>query len=206
MQHKFLTLEWKADAEGTIEGYGAFFGNVDLGGDIVMPGAFTRSLSSGRKVKMLRQHEPDDLIGVWDTVTEDSSGLRVKGRILTAVQCGREALELVRAGALDGLSMGYQTVGNQPVTSAGYRQIVEAELWEVSLVTFPMNEMTRIDAVKAVDLTERDFQRLLTRDAGLSRSIAERLMAGGYDAIKAMRDAGDESEDLAALLKARCAL
>lgn len=204
MEIKHLDLAFKADEQGVIEGYGSVFDVVDNGGDIVASGAFTRSLQSGRKVKMLAQHDPDKIVGVWDEVSEDGNGLRVKGRLLTAVEKGREAYELVKAGALDGLSIGYRTV--KSVMKNNIRVITQAELWEVSLVTFPMNEQSRIDAVKAADLSEREIERLLTRDAGLSRSVAQKLMAGGFEAVKAMRDAGDDSDEIAALLKARASL
>lgn len=199
MERKHLQLEWKADAEGQIEGYGSVFDVVDNGGDIVAAGAFKRSLASGRKVKMLLQHEASDVVGVWEEVAEDGQGLRVKGRLLTGVAKAREALELVRAGALDGLSIGYRTI--KSLDRNGRRVILDADLWEVSLVTFPMNEAARIDAVKAADLTERDFERVLTQDAGLSRSVARRLMAGGYDAVKAMRDAGGGLDELAQFMR-----
>ena len=202
METKFLPLEWKATPEGVIEGYGAVFGNVDQGGDVILPGAFSDSLRSGRKVKMLREHCPEDVIGVWDEVTEEKSGLRVKGRILTSITDGKDAFELVKAGALDGLSIGYRTVESE-FNSAGNRLLKQLDLWEVSLVTFPMNELARVDAVKAAAMTEREFERALTRDAGLSRSVAQRLMAGGYEAVKAMRDSGAGLDELAALLRAR---
>lgn len=204
MDYKHIDLEWKADDAGVIEGYGSFYGNKDHGGDIVAAGAFADSLSSGRKVKMLSQHDPYNVVGVWDEMTDDGKGLRVKGRILTAVQAGKDAYELVKAGAIDGLSIGYRTV-KAKATNEG-RLIEKADLWEVSLVTFPMNEMTRIDAVKAADMTRRDLERVLTQDAGLARSIARELMSGGYDAIKSMQDAGEGIEELADLLKARCNL
>lgn len=204
MEYKHLSLEFKADAEGAIEGYGAVYGNKDLGGDVVMAGAFADSLATGRKIKMLSQHDAHSVIGVWDELTDDAKGLRVKGRILTQIQAGKEAYELVKAGAMDGLSIGYRTTKAKDANGA--RMIEKADLWEVSLVTFPMNEMSRIDAVKAAEMSERDLERMLTRDAGLSRSVARKLMLGGYDAIKAMQDAGDESDELAALLKARCTL
>jgi HK97 family phage prohead protease len=204
VETKFLNLEWKAGDGGTIEGYGSVFDTVDQGGDIVAPGAFTNSLRAGRKVKMLMQHDPSDVIGVWDEMEEDAKGLRVKGRLLTTVRKGAEAYELAKAGAIDGLSIGYRTV--KSMDRNGKRVIIQADLWEVSLVAFPMNELARIDAVKAAEMSERDIERLLTRDAGLSRSVAQRLLAGGYDAIKAMRDAGDGADELAALLKARLSL
>lgn len=204
METKFLSLEWKDAGEGVIEGYGSVFDNVDNGGDIVAPGAFSMSLRSNRRAKMLMQHNPADVIGVWDEISEDEKGLRVKGRLLTSVPKAAEAYELVKAGAIDGLSIGYRTV--KSMDRNGKRVILQADLWEVSLVTFPMNELARVDAVKAADMSEREIERLLTRDAGLSRSVAQRLMAGGYDAIKAMRDAGDGADEIAALLKARASL
>lgn len=204
MEFKHVSLEWKADDEGTIEGYGSVFDVVDQGGDIIAPGAFKQSLASGRKVKMLYQHDPSAVIGTWKAMDEDQKGLRVLGKILTTVRAGAEAYEYVKAGAIDGLSIGYRTV--KSMDRNGKRVIMQAELWEVSLVTFPMNEMSRIDAVKAADLSERELERVLTRDAGLTRTVAQRLMAGGYDAIKAMRDAGDGADELAELLKARLSL
>ena len=204
MEFRQLSLEWKADGQGVIEGYGAVFDMVDNGGDIVVAGAFAKSLQSGRKTRMLFQHNADQVIGVWDEVAEDGNGLRVKGRILTGVAAGATAYELVKEKAIDGLSIGYRTV--RSMDRAGKRAILEAELWEVSLVTFPMNEMARIDAVKAAEMSERDIERVLTRDAKFTRSMAQRLMAGGYDAIKTMRDAGGGIEDVAASLKLRCGI
>lgn len=204
MEFKHVDIEWKADDAGVIEGYGSIYGNKDQGGDIVAPGAFADSLASGRKVKMLSQHDPYAVIGVWDEMSEDEKGLRVKGRILTTIQAGKDAYELVKAGAIDGLSIGYRTI--RVKAANGGRMIEKADLWEVSLVTFPMNEMTRIDAVKAAEMSRRDVERLLTQDAGLARSVARQLMAGGFDAIKATQDAGEGIEEIAALLKARCSL
>lgn len=202
MEIKHLRLDWKADAEGVIEGYGSVADVVDLGGDAISQGAFANSLQSGRKVKMLWQHRTDKVCGVWDDVTEDANGLRVKGRLLLTVEAGREAHELVKAGAIDGLSIGYRTL--KSTMRSNVRVITEAELWEVSLVTFPMNELARVDAVKAAGLSEREFERVLTQDAGFSRSVARKLMAGGIDAVKAMQDAGED--EIVALLKQRCTL
>jgi uncharacterized protein len=204
MEFKHLSLEWKADDQGVIEGYGSVFDVADNGNDIVAQGAFTRSLQSGRKVKMLLQHDASDVIGVWDQLSEDGNGLRVKGRILTSISKAREAHELVKAGALDGLSIGYRTV--KSMDRGGKRVIMQADLWEVSLVTFPMNEMARIDAVKAAEMSRDEIERMLTLRAGLSRSVARKLLADGYDGIKDMRGAVDGADDLAQLLLARAAL
>jgi uncharacterized protein len=204
IEGKAVVLEMKASAEGIIEGYASLFGEVDKGGDVVQAGAYTKSLAAlsadGRNVKMLWQHDPSQPIGVWDEVREDAKGLHVKGRILNGVDKGREVLALVEAGAIDGLSIGYRTI-NATRGAKGERLLNELELWEVSLVTFPMQQTARIDAVKAADLTERELERILTRDAGLSRTVAHSLMAGGYDAIKSMRDAGDGIGELAQFMR-----
>lgn len=198
MEYGFATVELKAAAEGEIEGYGAVFGNRDDHGDVVAKGAFAESLAAARKPKMLFQHDTDRPIGVWTEVAEDERGLRVKGRLLMGVAAAREVWEMVKAGALDGLSIGYRTLLADRTEAA--RVIVKADLWEVSLVTFPANGLARIDAAKAATMTEREFERLLVRDAGLSRSVALAVMAGGFKAVNARRDAGDLA-DLAAHMR-----
>lgn len=132
-----------------IEGYASYFGKIDQGGDVVEAGAYARSLSrlseKGSKVRMLWQHDPTQPIGVWDVVREDDRGLWVKGRILTDVARGREAAALIEAGAIDGLSIGYRTV-KATKNDTGQRLLSELELWEVSLVTFPMLPDARVGA------------------------------------------------------------
>jgi hypothetical protein len=155
LEHKFhrpeagLTL----GADARIEGYASLFGAPDQGGDVVMAGAYAASLAAlaaaGRRVKMLWQHDPAQPIGVWDEVREDARGLWVRGRILADVARGREAMALIGAGALDGLSIGYRTRRAERMQGAG-RRLIEVELWEVSLVTFPMLPQARVSA-KAED-------------------------------------------------------
>lgn len=137
-------------AEGSvIEGYASVFGVRDRGGDIVMPGAYAASLKrmaeAGGRVRMLWQHDQGQPIGVWDQVSEDAHGLRVKGRLLTEVEKGREAAALMAAGAVDGLSIGYRTLRAEKLPEGG-RKLIELELWEVSLVTFPMLPIARASA------------------------------------------------------------
>ena len=133
----------------TISGYASLFDEVDQGGDVVKVGAYGTSLDrlkdAGIRVKLLWQHDPREPIGVWDEVREDKKGLFVKGRLLTETQRGREAAALIRAGAIDGLSIGYRTV-KADRDAKGRRQLAELELWEVSLVTFPMLPEARIGA------------------------------------------------------------
>ena len=145
-----------------ISGYASLFGDVDQGGDVVQTGAYAQSLTAvaaaGRSIKMLWQHDPTQPIGVWDEVREDAKGLWVKGRILGEVEKGREAVALIAAGAIDGLSIGYRTIKATKNTK-GQRLLSELELWEVSLVTFPMLPSARVDAKggDAFDTTLREM-------------------------------------------------
>ena len=151
LEVKFTRLMPVSEADGgvVIEGYASYFGVRDQGGDVVQPGAYGKSLGAlkakGRTVKMLWQHDPGEVIGVWDEIREDARGLYVKGRIFTEVTRGREAAELIGRGAIDGLSIGYRTVKARK-GSGGERLLDELDLWEVSLVTFPMLAEARLGA------------------------------------------------------------
>lgn len=125
----------------TIEGYASLFGLIDQGGDVVAKGAYAASLkrlaARGDRVRMLWQHDPARPIGVWDEIREDDKGLWVKGRLLPEIAQAREAAALIAAGAIDGLSIGYRTISAER-DGKGRRLLAEVELWEVSVVTFPM--------------------------------------------------------------------
>ena len=130
-----------------VEGYASVFGQEDRGGDVVQKGAYSRSLKAlaqtGRRVKMLWQHDPSQPIGVWEEVREDQKGLYVKGRLIEGITRGHEAALLLEAGAIDGLSIGYRTVVAKK-DDKGRRVLADLELWEVSLVTFPMLPEARV--------------------------------------------------------------
>lgn len=151
LEQKFVRFGEAVEVQDSniICGYASLFDAVDHGNDVVAPGAYTASLSAlsqkGSSVKMLWQHDPAQPIGVWDEVREDARGLWVKGRLLDSVAKGREAKALVEAGALDGLSIGYRTL-KASKNSKGQRLLTELELWEVSLVTFPMLPSARVAA------------------------------------------------------------
>jgi uncharacterized protein len=138
-----------------IAGYASLFGAEDQGGDVVSRGAYAASLArlveAGQRVKMLWQHDPTKPIGVWDEVREDAQGLWVKGRLLLEVQTGREAKALLEAGAIDGLSIGYRTVRSEKAAGGG-RMLHQIDLWEVSLVTFPMLPEARVQGADEADL------------------------------------------------------
>lgn len=151
METKFINLEIKSasdDAdENSIIGMGSVYGNIDRGGDVVLAGAFTESLATGRKIKMLYQHNPNDVIGVWTSVTEVDGGLRVEGKFADTPRA-QEVRSLVKMGAIDGLSIGYQTI-LATYDQNNTRLISKASLFEVSVVTFPMNESAVVTSVKA---------------------------------------------------------
>ena len=189
MEIKSFALEVKElTDEGVIEGYASIFGNVDNGGDKVMPGAFVEGLAkarqTGRRVKMLWNHNPDQPIGVWEDLAEDAKGLWVKGRLVMEVPRAKEAHALMKAGAIGGLSIGYRTKASEP--DGNVRLLKSVDLYEISPVTFPMNERAKISSVKADGcetiieklaagdrLTEREFETL-AKGLGLSNSQAER--------------------------------
>ncbi len=178
-----IAAEIKATAEGVIEGYGSVFGNTDSYGDIVVAGAFAETLKSDRAPAMLWQHNPDEPIGVWTEVREDKRGLVVKGQLALGTQRGREALELIRMGALSGLSIGYSTVRSSYDEQSGIRSLLELDLWEVSPVTFPANDAARITSAKSESIkTVRDFERALRDDLGFSRNAAAAIALHGFKA------------------------
>ncbi|MBV1864282.1 MAG: HK97 family phage prohead protease [Rhodobacteraceae bacterium] len=150
LETKFAGFDSETGLKGACEisGYASVFGAADQGGDVVVKGAYGRSLmalaAGGRSVKMLWQHDPARPIGVWDEVREDKKGLWVKGRILVDVQAGSEALALISAGAIDGLSIGYRTIQAEK-SQKGHRLLHEIDIWEVSLVTFPMLPEARVE-------------------------------------------------------------
>lgn len=151
LEHKFCSAETELTiVNGTrIEGYASLFNKSDRSGDVVEPGAYAKTLKeladSCRTVKMLWQHDANEPIGVWDEVLEDDRGLFVRGRLLPEVGRAREAAALIEAGAIDGLSIGYRT--RKAIRNGkGQRLLSELELWEVSLVTFPMLPEARVDA------------------------------------------------------------
>src|SRR5260221_14772954 len=140
------------EADGTFSGYASLFGKADLGRDMVLPGAFRASLAKrgAAGVKMLFQHDPNQPIGVWTEIREDEQGLFVKGKLTTEVSRAREVLSLMRAGALDGLSIGYRTVRGKTDAKTGIRSLMEVDLWEISVVTFPMLPEARVSSVKTM--------------------------------------------------------
>ena len=135
---------------GVFVGYASLFGQRDNAGDIVMPGAFASSLR--RKglgnIRMLFQHNPAEPVGAWVEMRENDRGLYVRGRLECEVQRGRELLSLLESGGLDGLSIGFKTLRAGRDRLSGARLLHDVDLWEISLVTFPMLGEARVSDVK----------------------------------------------------------
>lgn len=203
LEVKFISLDLKStDEGGEFEGYAALFDRADLGNDVVLRGAFKDTLATrgADGVRMLFQHEPAEPIGVWQELREDSRGLYAKGRLLPEVARSREVLSLMRAGAVDGLSIGFRTRRAQRDAKTGHRRIAEIDLWEISVVTFPMQPEARVSAVKSRPFathtpSPKEFERWLMHDAGLTRSEARAVMAGGLKGLAARRNAGRDLSD-----------
>jgi uncharacterized protein len=138
------------DEAGTFEGYASLFGVADLGRDVVDRGAFASSLArrGAAQVKMLWQHDPAEPIGAWLSIAEDGIGLKVKGRLNLSVSRAREIRALMREGQVDGLSIGFRTEREKIDRKTGLRHLQKIDLWEISLVTFPMLPQARVSAVK----------------------------------------------------------
>ena len=169
-------MDINPDEAGVFTGYASIFGNLDQHGDIVLPGAFRKSLAErGKRVPLLWQHDTTEPIGVLELV-EDGKGLRVeRGEINLETARGREAYALLKQGAIKGLSIGYQVV--QDGWQGKVRQLKELKLLEVSLVTFPANELAGVTAVKdGAEHQARMAQVLTLIDVGMNNLVMAKAM------------------------------
>jgi HK97 family phage prohead protease len=133
------------------EGYASLFGVADNGGDVVAPGAFARSLRARgiANIRLLYQHFAHEPIGVWEMMREDARGLYVRGRLIADVERARDVRALLAEGALNGLSIGFRTRRATRDARTGLRTLLEIELWEVSVVTFPLLAGSGVTAIGA---------------------------------------------------------
>lgn len=166
-------------AIGTVTGYGSVFGIMDRGGDVVEKGAFKKSLAEWKKKKqlpsMLWHHDTWQPIGVWKSIEEDDRGLKVEGQLVLDVQQAKEAHALVKAGAVKGLSIGYRAKEYEVDRATGVRHLKHVELWEISMVTFPMLPEAQMTGVKG-DFDPQVWERAF-RDEGLSHRDAKAAVA-----------------------------
>lgn len=192
--------EYKALGDsGSFEGYAAIFGNIDLGGDILERGAIKefKTLRNGKMV-VLNQHRTQDPIGVAE-VEQDDKGLAFKGALVLETPSARSAYALMKAGALDGMSFGYEILeGGAELLKSGIRQLKGVKLYEISPVTFGMNPLAGIDSVKSAG-SIREFEDFLRDVGGFTRQQSKAIAAGGWRAIGEARDAHDDNAVLKAL-------
>jgi len=206
-------LEIKALSEREFEGHGSTFKNVDYGGDIMLPGAFKRSISQHKKTgqwpPMFWMHDPSRVAGKWTDMREDANGLYVKG-VLADTPLGNEIHTLLKMDAVRGMSIGYSTVDSD-YDDDGNRLLKEVELWEVSVVSLPMNPLAQVAHVKSrlsaageYVPTPREFEHAL-RDVGCSQKTAKRIISKVYDDEERevqVVDEGNEERDVLDALKA----
>lgn len=198
------------DDEGIFTGYVSVFGNVDAGGDIVVPGAFTDSLAAwkakGKLPPVLWQHRTCEPLGPFLEMREDTHGLWVKGQLLvTDVPRAREARALLKSKALDGMSIGYVPRDDSIDRATGVRSLKKVDLYEGSIVTFGMNGMATVNSVKsAIDSLESlaDAERFLRDAGGLSRSQATAFVARIKSMPAGQGDPDPQDDDLVALKQA----
>lgn len=192
-QHRFQ-LEVKQIEDRQFEGHASVFGHEDLGGDIVLEGAFKRSLAQHRKEgtmpPMFWMHDPTAVPGVWKSIEEDRTGLKVIGE-LVQTQLGDEIRTLLQKKAVRGLSIGFRPV-EVDFNRDGNRLLKEIDLWEVSIVSLAMNPKARVMAVKSRLSSDGEYvptERELESDLhslGYSKSAARGLIA----ALRGSADGG----------------
>jgi len=217
MQTKDSNIQIKKLGEdGSFEGYGAIFDNVDSYGETIVKGAFTKSLEDyaqkNQRVVMLWQHDIYNPIGVWENLHEDEKGLKGRGKLNLDVAKGRETYALMKQGALSGLSIGYTVVKGKP--KGNVRLLEELKLYEISAVTFPANGEARVSSVKQTRFNEfaqrlasgqpmpiKEFEDIL-REAGIPRSLAVQIASVGYAKAIQSESEGNEANAVAAFLQA----
>lgn len=202
--------ELKATGDtGTFEGYGSVFNVEDQGGDIVIPGAFSDTLAAAKAAKrlpaMLWQHRQAEPIGVYTSMEEDSVGLKVSGQLALKTARGAEAYELMKMGALSGMSIGYRSRDDSYDRVTGIRTLKKLDLIELSLVTLPMNDASRVSAVKTIEELDSlsEIERHLRDFCGMSKSEAL-AMVSRVKSVISRSDSGDgDSSAVVAALKSR---
>lgn len=189
--------------EREFTGHGSTFGNRDLGGDVVVKGAFRKSLEQHRKAGtwpvLCWMHDPSRIPGKWLDIREDDTGLAVHG-VLADTPLGNEVHALLKLEAVAGLSIGYRTV-DSTFDNAGNRKLLELELHEISVVSMPMNTRATVAAVKRSDLAAgiadvRAYEQMCKSVYGLSRGAAKRLASKTWPAFAEAIGADAPEHDL----------
>lgn len=188
---------------GAFTGYASVFGNVDQGGDVIEHGAFKEFVKTrDGKTLVLFQHNSREPIGKA-MVSEDKTGLLVDGHLMLEDPVARRAHNGMKGGLFDAMSIGYDVLaGGAELMKSGVRLLKALKLWEVSVVTFGMNELARIDSVKTAGniSTIREFEDFLRDVGGYSQAQAKLLASGGFKSLATHRDDGNQ-DGITQLLK-----
>lgn len=213
IETKAFPLELKEVAKsGEFSGYLSVFNNMDSYRDIVMPGAFAETLaewnSKGRLPPILWQHRSGEPLGPFTKMQEDTRGLYVEGRLLIAeLQRAREAHALMEHKVVSGMSIGFETIGEEVDKTNRARKLTKVKLWEGSIVTFPANEAAQVEAVKSAlrggDLPDLPTFEKFLREAGFSKSQAAAIAGRGLSHLlrSESASAGDVITRTSAILK-----
>lgn len=210
---EFLDFEFEIkavddDEPGAFAGYASVFGETDQVRDVVAAGAFKRTLSEhrrkGRMPALLWQHDVHEPVGVWKKMKEDDHGLMVHGQLFVEdIPRARQAHRLLKEGGMSGMSIGYRTVKSAIDEKKKIRTLLDVDLFEVSLVTFPALDSARVNAVKAIK-TIREFESFLRDEGGFSHAAAKAIAVGGFKALSEHReddeDAATKGSELRELL------
>jgi HK97 family phage prohead protease len=198
MQYKASRFELKAAGDNTIEGYAAYFGNVDSYGDIIEQGAFTKTLKeNSARVKVLWQHDTSEPIGKPIAMEQDSKGLYIKAKI-SMTDTGRKAMELMRDGVIDEMSIGYDIIKDE--YKSKNRMLKELRLWEFSPVTFAANEKARITSAKS--LSELLYE-VKSADIGEIKNAIQKLneLIAQLEPEVSTQKSDDEQKEVQAILQ-----
>lgn len=205
METKRLPLEIKQIKEREFEGYGSVFGNVDLGGDVVMQGAFHDTLKKHKKTNslpvMMWMHDPSQIPGAWVEMHEDEKGLVVKGT-LADTQLGNEIRTLLGMKAVRGLSIGF-VIDEADYDEDGTRLIKKVDLWEVSVVSLPMNPKAQISHAKARLSANGEYVPTDKDMAALKREVEQFLKSKGLSKTQAIAYASKIFSDDGVILESR---
>jgi HK97 family phage prohead protease len=211
LQHKqFAFKAGNVADDGTFDGYGSVFGNVDSYGEIVAPGAFADSLklikASGDPLPALWQHNSAQPIGGYDVLEEDERGLKVAGWLLTKeIPLAAQAHALMKRRVVKGLSIGYYVESSSLDEKTGIRTLNKLDLREISIVTFPANAEAQIDAVKSIVKGGRlpslkEFEDFLC-EAGFSKTEARAVAGNGLRKLLDRCEADSKNSDVLEALK-----
>lgn len=187
MEHKNIPFEIKAiEEDGSFVAYGSTFGNEDLGGDVVVKGAFRKSIHEKNinDILLLHQHDTSKIIGEFKSIEEDEKGLLLRGQLfIQDIALAAETRFLMMKNKLKSMSIGFRIPEGGKSFENGRRMLKEIDLVEVSIVTFPMNPEAEILGVKNMkDLTIREFEEKM-RDAGFSRNESKGIAADGFNGL-----------------------